>query len=117
MPFDSQALSPGLRQVLARVHSTLPDAYLVGGAVRDLLRGVEPIDLDLLMRLGGIRAERVWVSGALDRLLQFLDMQDCRYRLYHATLAEFLTADKTRDTADLETKALMVAIDKELAAP
>ncbi|MCU0559564.1 MAG: ATP-binding protein [Desulfobacterales bacterium] len=67
---------------------------------------MEPLDLELLMRLGGIRAERVWVSDALDRLLQFLDLRTSRYRLYHATVAEFLTADKTRDNPDPKTAAL-----------
>jgi hypothetical protein len=71
-------------------------------AVYDSILGVlavamEPVDLDLIMRLGGIRAERVWVSGALDRLLQFLDVVDGRYRFYHATLAELLTDTKTKD--------------------
>lgn len=61
---------------------------------------MEPVDLDLLMRLGSIRAERAAVSDALDRLRQFLDHIDRRYRLYHATVAEFLTTDKTRANPD-----------------
>ena len=67
---------------------------------------IEPLDLDLIVRLGGIRTERVWVSGALDRILQFLDLVNGRYRLYHATVAEFLTAERTRDNDDPNTKAL-----------
>ncbi len=69
----------------------------------------EPIDLELIEQLGGIRAERIWVSGALERLLQFLDVIDGRYRLYHATVAEFLTAPDTKsstETADLYVDAV-----------
>jgi tetratricopeptide (TPR) repeat protein len=74
-------------------------------AVYDPILGVlavamEPVDLDLIIRLGGIRTERVWVSGALDRLMQFLDVVNGRYRFYHATVAEFLTAESTRDLSD-----------------
>jgi hypothetical protein len=65
---------------------------------------MEPLDLDQLVRLGGVRVERAWVSNAIDRLLQFLDVLDGRYRLYHATVAEFLLAKETHenpDTSDL----------------
>jgi len=65
---------------------------------------MEPVDLDLLIRLAGIRAEREWVSGVLDSLRQFLDNIDGRYRFYHATVAEFLTAATTR--ANPHTTAL-----------
>jgi archaellum biogenesis ATPase FlaH len=78
-------------------------------AVYDRILGVlvvamEPLDLDLLARLGGSRVERSWVGNALDRLLQFLDVIDNCYRFYHATVAEFLTSEKTRSnpaTTDL----------------
>ncbi len=61
---------------------------------------MEPVDLDLLLRLGGISTERAWADDALERLRQFLDVVDGRYRLYHATVGEFLTSDRTRDSAD-----------------
>jgi hypothetical protein len=68
---------------------------------------MEPLELAVIERLGEIRAERVWVDGALDRLLQFLDVVDGnRYRFYHATVAEFLTGDKTQDSADKEIRDL-----------
>ncbi|MCZ7567021.1 MAG: hypothetical protein M5U01_00275 [Ardenticatenaceae bacterium] len=54
--------------------------------------------------LGGIAAGQKYLTEALDRLRQFLDVMNGRYRLYHATVAEFLTAAGTRehtDTADL----------------
>ena len=60
----------------------------------------EPVDPDLLLRLAGVRTERAWAGNAIERLRQFLDVVDGRYRLYHATVAEFLTAAKTRDSAD-----------------
>lgn len=61
---------------------------------------MEPVDLDLLTRFGNIRCAHDWVIDALDRLRQFLDNIDGRYRLYHATVAEFLTAEKTRTNPD-----------------
>jgi len=44
-----------------------------------------------------ITAGRDHLLDALNRLGQFLDVADDRYRLYHATVAEFLTAAQTRD--------------------
>ena len=37
---------PGMERLLPALEG-LPPAYLVGGAVRDLLRGAEAVDLDL----------------------------------------------------------------------
>lgn len=65
---------------------------------------MEPVSLDLLLRLSKIRTERVYVSDALDRLQQFLEVRDGRYRLYHATVAEFLTDIQT--SLNLDTIAL-----------
>jgi hypothetical protein len=67
---------------------------------------MEPLELDVIIRLGGIRADRVWVESALDRLLQFLDTVDGRYRFYHATVGEFLTAETTSDNSDPGLRAL-----------
>ncbi len=39
-------LLPGMERLLSALEG-LPPAYLVGGAVRDLLRGADPIDLDI----------------------------------------------------------------------
>jgi len=41
---------PSLRRVLARAAAAVPAAWLVGGAVRDLLIDREPADLDLLTK-------------------------------------------------------------------
>jgi tRNA nucleotidyltransferase (CCA-adding enzyme) len=43
----------------------LPRAYLVGGAVRDLLRGAEPVDLDLVVE-GDAREVAATVASRLD---------------------------------------------------
>ena len=64
----------------------------------------EPLESQLIARLGDIAVELKWVSPALKRLQQFLDLIDGSYRLYHSTVAEFLTAERTRknpDTKDL----------------
>jgi hypothetical protein len=58
---------------------------------------MEPLDLELIERLGGIRAERVWVSEALERLGQLLMHIGNHYSLYHHTLADFLTSARTRE--------------------
>jgi hypothetical protein len=70
---------------------------------------MDALDVELIARLGAIRAERAWIIYAIGRLLQFVDVRGKRYRLYHATLAEFLTAHSTAasaDTADLYQDAM-----------
>jgi putative nucleotidyltransferase with HDIG domain len=42
-------LDPSLRRLLAAVHAATPTTYLVGGAIRDLLRGAQPVDLDIVV--------------------------------------------------------------------
>jgi tRNA nucleotidyltransferase/poly(A) polymerase len=42
------SISPELRRVLAALHEAAPGAWLVGGAVRDLLTEREPFDLDVV---------------------------------------------------------------------
>ena len=53
---------------------------------------LEPLSIEELMSLGGISADRDYVIDAVDQLSQFLDYVNDRYRLYHATLPEFLTS-------------------------
>lgn len=67
---------------------------------------MEPLQVDLLAKLGDIAVDLKWVRPAINRLTQFLDVNEGRYRLYHATVAEFLTAEKTRDHPDFDTAAL-----------
>lgn len=59
----------------------------------------EPLDLELISRLGDIRAERSWVVRAIGQLQQLMDITNNRYRLYHATVAEFLTDPATHANA------------------
>ncbi|MFN2136238.1 MAG: hypothetical protein ACK2UK_09805, partial [Candidatus Promineifilaceae bacterium] len=64
----------------------------------------EPITLEQIKNLGNILVEWSDLNIAKDNLLQFLDIVDNRYRLYHATLPEFLTGSQTKydhDTQDL----------------
>ena len=41
------SLDPALQSLLASLHDVAPDAWLVGGAVRDLASGRTPVDLDI----------------------------------------------------------------------
>lgn len=64
----------------------------------------EPLSLELIRQLADIRAECQWVIHALERLLQFLETTNDRYRFYHTSVAEFLTgpsADPGREFASL----------------
>ncbi len=42
-----EAISPGARQVVARLQEHGHNAFVVGGAVRDLIAGIEPKDFDV----------------------------------------------------------------------
>ena len=62
----------------------------------------EPLTLDQIKALSGSLADQDYIVQAKDRLLQFLDTVGNRYRLYHATLPEFLTATATKAHAETE---------------
>ena len=64
----------------------------------------EPLTLDQLWKLTGTLADRAYVEQAAGWLGEFMDRPDGRYRLYHSTLAEFLTAPGTQ--ADPESAGL-----------
>lgn len=77
----------------------------------------EPLDENQIRWLGGIAAEKTYVSAAISRLLQFLDHKGTRYRLYHATLPEFLTDKSTHEDAELKRFAVEPAYwHKEIVA-
>lgn len=57
------------------------------------------LDADTLVALTGTLAGGPAVVEALNRLSQFLDRVGNRYRLYHATVAEFMTSSETRSSA------------------
>jgi hypothetical protein len=68
-----------------------------------LATAFEPLSLDQISLLGGFSALAAELPSALQRLAQFCDLVGSRYRLYHASLAEFLTAESTRqDPATLD---------------
>ncbi|WP_030786643.1 AAA family ATPase [Streptomyces sp. NRRL S-920] len=78
---------------------------------------LEPLTAAQLRDLTGTLATDVDLVAAVQRLSQFLDRTGGRYRLYHATLGEFLHANGTRrnaDTAELAVDAL--AAHRRLAA-
>lgn len=51
------------------------------------------LTLDQLVRFGGVRVWRQDAANVLDRMIPFLDRADGGWRLFHASLAEFLTTD------------------------
>ena len=64
----------------------------------------EALDPETLVALSGTLAGRTAVLDALSRMSQFLEPVGNGYRLYHATVAEFMTSPDTRasaETADL----------------
>jgi hypothetical protein len=60
--------------------------------------GKSGLTLEQIRELGQIPALYHWLSGARERLYQFLDPEDERLRLYHSTFPEFLTGPETRIT-------------------
>ncbi len=85
---------------------TVPDSYKplylpAWPAVYMPLLGVlavaaEPLTPDQMKDFGGIDADPAYVKDALGCLHQFLDDVDGRYRLYHATVPDFLTDPSTK---------------------
>jgi HEAT repeat protein len=60
--------------------------------------GKSGLTLEQIRELGQIPVLYHWLSGARERMIQFLDPEDEQLRLYHSTFPEFLTAPQTRDT-------------------
>ena len=56
------------------------------------------LTLEQIRELGQIPVLYHWLSGARERLVQFLDPDYEALRLYHSTFPEFLTASETRNT-------------------
>lgn len=71
---------PRLREVLRRLASILPDALLVGGAVRDILLGVRPADLDITVSGEAAAAARE-IAVALRARSFVLDRERGQYRV------------------------------------
>ena len=62
----------------------------------------EPVSLVMIQNLGGIHADWSYLDRAMETLTQFLDVIGNHYRLYHASLPEFLTSSETRDSHDMK---------------
>jgi hypothetical protein len=62
----------------------------------------EPLTIEQLGRFGAIAASRDYIVWAIDWLRQFLDTVDHRFRLYHNTVAEFLSSSNTLNQADTQ---------------
>jgi hypothetical protein len=60
----------------------------------------EPLDILQIRLLGGISPCQDDVNDAMETLNQFLDKIGDNYRLYHATLPEFLTSPHTQSNPD-----------------
>jgi WD40 repeat protein len=58
----------------------------------------EPLTLRQISHFGAIETEERWLRAALARLGQFLDGDERGYRLYHASLPEYATAEETAVT-------------------
>jgi len=56
----------------------------------------EPLDLQHIKRFGDIQAEERWIGEAFQYVVQFLDQVAGRYRFYHSTFPEFITASTTQ---------------------
>lgn len=55
----------------------------------------EPLSVGQLASYGGVEAEGRWLQSVLLRLRQFLDQHGNSYRLYHSTMAEYITSKRT----------------------
>lgn len=60
----------------------------------------EPLALDHIQKLGNIQFKFDYLTRAIENLDQFLDHLGNTYRLYHTTLAEFITSPNTRDSPE-----------------
>jgi hypothetical protein len=61
-----------------------------------LAAAFEPLSLDQIRSFGGLSSLAAELPSALQSLAPFCDLVGGYYRLYHASLAEFLTAESTR---------------------
>lgn len=55
----------------------------------------EPLNLEQIARLGGVRVWPRELGNVLSQMLEFLDAEDGRYRLFHTSFAEYLTSPAT----------------------
>ena len=68
----------------------------------------EALTLEQIRALGDIGADWSDLTGAALWLRQFLNQERNRYQFYHATVPEFLTAEKTKASEELSTANLYI---------
>ena len=68
---------PGMDRLLPALEG-LPPAYLVGGAVRDLLLGADSVDLDEVRRISEVVRGRFLYSGGISSLDDLRGLKDMR---------------------------------------
>lgn len=126
MPIPASRLTADLRQHLAAIHAVATDAHLVGGAVRDLLDGREPHDLDVVTTadarvVAQKLAERLEANAfALDaergawRVV--LDGEGAFGEIDVSTISESLDADLRRRDFTVDAMAAQIEADGTLGA-
>jgi poly(A) polymerase len=120
-------IEPGLRSLLARVAGALPDALVVGGALRDVLSEGLPGDLDLVTTLDAQKGAEA-LAGALNGSVFTLDEDRRQYRVVlhgasHAGVHEIdvsqiddLEADLWRRDFTVDAMAAPIESDGSLGA-
>jgi poly(A) polymerase len=76
----AESISPELRDSLRVVHRIAPDIHLVGGGVRDLLRGETPADLDFVTA-GNVQQIAAEIAKAMSGSSFALDEGRGQYRV------------------------------------
>jgi poly(A) polymerase len=77
---NPQTISIPLRSLLSGIRSAVPDSHLVGGALRDLLIGREPYDLDIVTR-SDAHAAAASLAASLGGHVFALDEERAQYRI------------------------------------
>jgi poly(A) polymerase len=116
----NDALTPGLRRLLATLHTAVPDAHAVGGTPRDLLLGRAPADLDIVTA-GDPRTACERLARALDGSMFALDAERGHYRIalpdgapvreVDVSRASAITADLMRRDFTIDAMAAPVLVD------
>lgn len=81
---NPELLSSELRGLLRSIAAAAPGSYLVGGALRDILRGISPADIDLAITIDAEAAAR---TLAVDLGGSWFPLDDTREQ-YRVTLRE-----------------------------
>jgi poly(A) polymerase len=99
----SARIDPNLQSLLARTAEVLPGAHLVGGALRDVLSGRLPTDLDLVTTFDGHEAAEA-LAAALGGSMFALDEERRQYRVVLRDLPDAaVSAIDVSHIDDLET--------------